>query len=110
MTVSKDARYTIEDRRLIAETPDLRAQILALASAEEVPWHYHTAVTDAFVRFEGPMVVQTRSADGKHEPQAGDSCSVSPNTPHQVAGRNGGRCRFVIVQEVGPYDYIPVED
>jgi quercetin dioxygenase-like cupin family protein len=110
MTDSKDALYTIEDRRLIAETPDLRVQILTLAKAEEVPWHYHTAVTDTFVCLEGPMVVQTRSADGKHELQAGDSCSVSPNTPHQVAGRNGGRCRFVIVQGVGPYDYIPVED
>jgi quercetin dioxygenase-like cupin family protein len=110
MTDSKDARYTIEDRRLIAETPDLRVQILTLANAEEVPWHYHTAVTDTFVCLEGPMVVQTRSADGKHELQAGDSRSVAPNTPHQVAGRNGGRCRFVIVQGVGPYDYIPVED
>jgi hypothetical protein len=31
MTDLKDERYTIEDRQLIAETPDLRVQTLTLA-------------------------------------------------------------------------------
>jgi len=31
-------------------------------------------------------------------------------TAHQVAGKNGGRCRFVIVQGVGTYDYVPLDD
>ena len=110
MTDLKDERYTIEDRQLIAETPDLRIQILTLASDQEVPWHYHTAVMDTFICLEGPMVVKTKTADADHELQAGDNCTVPPNTAHQVAGKNGGRCRFVIVQGVGPYDYILVED
>ncbi len=76
MTKLKGAQYTIEDRRLIAKTPDLRVQILALAST-----NCRREIAVAFRR-----------------------------TPHQVAGRNGGRCRFVIVQGVGPDDYTPVED
>ena len=110
MTDHEDERYAIEDRQLIAETADLRVQILTLADGEEVPWHYHTAVTDTFTCLEGPMVVRTKSADGNHELQVGDSATVAPNTAHQVAGKNGGRCRFVIVQGVGAYDYIPIED
>ena len=110
MTNLKDERYTIEDRQLIAETPDLRVQILTLANGQEVPWHCHTTVTDTFICLEGPMVVKTKTADADHELQPGDSCSVPPNTAHQVAGKNGGRCRFVIVQGVGKYDYIPAED
>ena len=56
------------------------------------------------------MVVKTKTADVDHELQPGDSCTVPPNTAHQVAGKNGGRCRFVIVQGVGKYDYFPTED
>ncbi len=110
MTDLKDERYTIEDRQLIAETPDLRVQILTLANGQEVPWHYHTAVTDTFICLEGPMVVKTKTADVDHELQPGDSCTVPPNMAHQVAGKNSGRCRFVIVQGVGKYDYFPTED
>ncbi len=110
MTDLKDGRYTIEDRQLIAETPDLRVQILTLANGQEVPWHYHTAITDTFICLEGPMVVKTKTADADHELQPGGGCTVPPNTAHQVAGKNDGRCRFVIVQGVGQYDYIAVED
>ena len=110
MTDLEDKRYTIEDRQLIAETPELRVQILTVANGQKVPWHYHTAVTDTFVCLEGPMVVNTRNPDVEHELQAGDSCTTPPNTAHQVAGKNGGRCRFVIVQGVGKYDYFAVEE
>ena len=36
MTDLIDTRYTIEDRQLIAETPDLRVQILTVANNQEV--------------------------------------------------------------------------
>ena len=110
MPDSKDGRYTIEDRQLIAETADLRVQILTLANDQQVPWHYHTEVTDTFTCLEGPMVVKTKTADADHELLPGDTCVVPPNTAHQVAGKNGGRCRFVIVQGVGKYDFTAVEN
>ena len=31
---------------------------------------------------------------------------ASPDTPHWVTGKNDGRCRFVIVQGLGKYDFI----
>jgi hypothetical protein len=27
--------------------------------------------------------------------------------PHYVSGKNGGACRFLIVQGVGKYDFVP---
>ncbi|MEE9208818.1 MAG: cupin domain-containing protein [Kiloniellales bacterium] len=109
MTDLEGERHTIEDRQLIAETTDLRVQILTLANGQDVPWHYHTVVTDSFTCLEGPMVVQTRTGDADHELQPGDTFAVPPKTVHRVAGKNGGRCRFVIVQGIGAYDFIPVE-
>ena len=109
MTELEDERYAIEGRQLIAETPDLRVQILTLAAGQEVPWHYHTAVTDSFICLEGPMVVQTRTGDADHELRPGETFAVAPKTAHRVAGKDGGRCRFGLVQGVGAYDYIPLE-
>jgi hypothetical protein len=37
--------------------------------------------------------------------QVGESFTVPPMTAHTVHGLDGGRCRFVIVQGVGDYDF-----
>jgi quercetin dioxygenase-like cupin family protein len=102
----KTAPYVIEDQLLIAETPELRVQILTLAKGQEVPWHHHSAVTDSFICLDGPMLVRTRSNDGDHALSPGDRCAVPPMVAHQVAGKDGGRCRFVIVQGIGAYDFV----
>lgn len=106
MTDPKDLPYAIEGRQLIAEAPGLRVQILTLGNGEAVPWHYHTEITDTFACLEGPMVVKMPSGD--HVLEAGDTCAVPPNTPHRVCGKDGGRCRFLVVQGVGVHDFIPV--
>jgi quercetin dioxygenase-like cupin family protein len=108
MTKPEDLPYSIEGRELIAETPELRVQILTLADGEEVPWHYHMVITDTFVCLDGPMTVRTKAPSREYELGPGDTCAVPPKTAHQVAGTNGGRCRFVIVQGVGPHDFNPV--
>jgi hypothetical protein len=33
---------------------------------------------------------------------------VPPKTAHYVRGENDGPCRFLIVQGVGVYDFVPV--
>lgn len=76
MTSSKTASYQIEGRQMIAETPELRVQILTLAAGEEVPWHYHTDITDSFVCLDGPMLVETRAPRHDHLLAAGESCEV----------------------------------
>lgn len=108
MTRPEDLPYHINGRQLIAETDDLRVQILTLEPGEEIPWHYHTAVSDTFICLDGPMIVNTRSPDAMHELAIGEAIEVPPHAAHQVTGKSGGHCRFVIVQGVGTHDYIPV--
>ncbi|NQU62027.1 MAG: cupin domain-containing protein [Rhodospirillales bacterium] len=109
MTASKNSGYVIDDRQWIANTPDVRVQILTLGKGQEVPWHYHTDVTDTFFCLDGPMVVNTKDDNEAHELQVGDTYAVPPKTAHQVTGKNWGPCRFLIVQGVGEYDFVPVE-
>lgn len=102
-------RYAIEGRELIAGTEELRVQVLTVGPRQCVPWHHHTRITDTFFCLEGPMVVETRQPNVMHELHIGDRLSVPPGRAHTVYARNGGRCRFVIVQGVGRYDYVPLE-
>jgi len=53
------------------------------------------------------MLVQTREPSATVRLQRGDRAAVPPGRPHRVVGENDGPCRFVIVQGVGTYDYLP---
>lgn len=108
MTAPKDLPYRIADRELIAENHGLRVQILTLANGENIPWHYHSAVSDIFICLEGTTVVETRAPRARHELAPGKHCVVAPRTAHEVTGKDGGGCRFVVVQGVGEHDFIPV--
>jgi len=99
--------YEIRKRELVAEAAGLRVQILTLDAGQCVPWHLHSAIADTFVCLDGPMAVQTRDPAGETVLQPGETCAVPARMPHYVSGKNGGPCRFLIVQGVGKYDFVP---
>jgi quercetin dioxygenase-like cupin family protein len=100
--------YQIAGREIVAEGADLRVRVLTLSAGECIPWHYHSQITDSFVCLEGPMVVETRAPRAIHRLMPGGRCAVPPKTAHYVHGEAGGACRFLVVQGVGVYDFIPV--
>jgi quercetin dioxygenase-like cupin family protein len=108
MEDSSRGSYPVADREIVAEGADLRVTVLTLASGQCVPWHYHSQITDSFVCLDGPMVVETRAPRALHELSPGQRCAVPPKTAHYVHGKNDGPCRFLIVQGVGVYDFVPV--
>jgi quercetin dioxygenase-like cupin family protein len=100
--------YTIANRELVAEGADLRVQVLSLAAGQCVPWHYHSEISDSFVCLEGPMVVETRAPRRVYRLLPGERCAVPPKTAHYVRGEADGPCKFLIVQGIGVYDFVPV--
>jgi quercetin dioxygenase-like cupin family protein len=100
--------YTIAGCELVAEGADLRVQVLSLAAGQCVPWHYHSEISDSFVCLEGPMVVETRAPRHVYLLLPGERCAVPPKTAHYVHGEADGPCKFLIVQGVGVYDFVPV--
>ncbi|MDH5750562.1 MAG: cupin domain-containing protein [Rhodospirillales bacterium] len=109
MTDRKKAPYTIDHRQWIAETPDVRVQILTLGEGQEIPWHYHSTVSDSFTCLDGPMVIAMHGDEPRRELQAGETYAVPAGTPHRVAGKDDGPCRFLVVQGIGTYDFVPVD-
>lgn len=108
MEIRNRGSYEIADRELVAEGADLRVTVLTLTAGQCVPWHYHSQITDSFVCLEGPMVVETRAPRAVHELMPGGRCAVAPNVAHYVHGKDDGPCKFMIVQGVGAYDFMPV--
>jgi quercetin dioxygenase-like cupin family protein len=99
--------YKIKKRERQAAVEGLRVSILTLAAGEEVPWHSHSIIDDDFFCMDGPMQVETRRPDGVQILQPGQTFKVPVGQPHRVTGQNGGPCRFMIMQGVGKYDFVP---
>ena len=110
MEVRTRGNYEIAHHELVAEGTDLRVQVLTLARGQCIPWHYHSEITDAFVCLEGPMVVETRAPRNEYLLTQGQRCAVPPRTAHYVHGQADGPCKFLIVQGVGVYNFVPVDN
>jgi quercetin dioxygenase-like cupin family protein len=100
--------YTVEHREMVAETSDLRMVVLTLAAGQEVPWHWHSNVSDHMICLEGPLVVEMRAPRERLELKPGERCTVPPRRAHRVSGKDGGRAKFAILQGIGTYDFNPV--
>lgn len=102
---TRDLPYTVDDHEIVAATPDLRMVVLTLGAGQEVPWHWHSNVTDNVICLEGPMVVETRAPRERFELKPGERCSVPARRAHRVCGKEGGPCKFAILQGLGTYDF-----
>jgi len=101
--------YATTRRETIAEAPNLRVRLLALGEGQCVPWHYHNNITDTFFCMEGPMQVTTRDPEEAHVLEPGGTFAVAPGVAHLVAGVDDRPCKFIVVQGVGVYDFVPVD-
>ncbi|MDE2227893.1 MAG: cupin domain-containing protein [Alphaproteobacteria bacterium] len=100
--------YVIESVEVLATTPDLRMTVFTVGAGQEIPWHWHSAVSDTYFGMEGVVVVETRAPAARFEIGPGQTGVVPPKRAHRVAGKDGGRCKFAILQGVGTYDFNPV--
>ncbi|MDP6831500.1 MAG: cupin domain-containing protein [Alphaproteobacteria bacterium] len=99
--------YKIKGRERIAVAEDLRVSILTLDAGEEVPWHSHDIIDDDFFCMEGPMQVETRRPDAVQVLNPGETFKAPAGQPHRVTGVDDGPCKFMIVQGVGKYNFVP---
>ncbi len=99
--------YKIKGRERIAVAKDLRVSILTIDAGEEVPWHSHDIIDDDFFCMEGPMQVETRRPDAVTVLNPGETFKVPVGQPHRVTGVDDGPCKFMIVQGMGKYNFVP---
>ncbi len=106
----REGIYKAEARFTLAEAPGLRVRQLSLAAGQCVPWHYHSEITDTFFCMKGPMWVKTRDPDAVFVLEPGETVAIMPGRLHFAAGVELEACQFMVVQGVGTYDYVPLEE
>ena len=104
--------YKVTSRKLVMEGKDMFVKEFTLAPREVVPWHHHTQVSDVFYCVEGDLEIELKDVFTGEARQAlrlkvGDSAKVDPGTAHQPTNVGSGVCRFLLIQGVGEYDYVP---
>jgi quercetin dioxygenase-like cupin family protein len=108
MESKQQPAYDVAGYEVLEETPDLRMIVVTLDAGQEVPWHWHSNISDRFFCMQGPMVVETQAPREVFELNPGDTCMVPPRRAHRTAGKDGGPCKFAALQGVGVYDFNPV--
>jgi quercetin dioxygenase-like cupin family protein len=104
------ANYSVKSVETVVAGADVQARMFTLAPGEVIPWHYHGKSTDHYFVLEGVLSISTREPDIRERTfPVGSSHKIIPGTPHLVANGGNGDCRFLLLQGVGPYDWIPAE-
>lgn len=93
----------------IAKGVDVGVQERTLAPGHEIPWHYHTVITDTTYCLAGMVRIEMLGPAEQVLLAAGDRHAIPPNRPHRITAHGDGACRFLLVQGVGKYDRHPVE-
>lgn len=88
----------------IAKGSDVGVQERTLAPGQEIPWHYHTIITDTTVCVEGTVQIEMLEPSEKILLAVGDNHAVPANRPHRITPHGDRPCRFLLIQGVGKYD------
>lgn len=108
----QSTNFTISSRKLVAKGTDVYVKEFLLAAKEEIPWHSHSNIFDIFYCLEGHLQVgRIEISSGRRQPDieldVGDSAKVDVGTAHRPFNPGPAPCRFISVQGVGEYDYLP---
>jgi quercetin dioxygenase-like cupin family protein len=100
--------YEVERRARHAERPGFRISELQISPTQQVPWHYHSKVQDAFYVIEGQLRLFLREPKEEVRLGPGDTYCVRARRPHLVTNAGDSSATFLVLQGIGEYDYVPL--
>lgn len=102
------ADYTVKSVEPVAVGEDIQVRIFTLAPGEAIPWHFHSHVTDTYFILAGTLSIETRAPSDRQALGAGGRYRIPPKTAHLISNRSAEDASFLLVQGVGPYDFLKV--
>lgn len=108
----QSSAFAVSSRRLIVESSEVLVKEFTLQDQEEVPWHHHSEVFDIFYCLQGRMSIELKDVfSGASLPtlhlSAGESAKVEVGTAHRPFNPGPAPLRFLLIQGVGQYDFLP---
>jgi quercetin dioxygenase-like cupin family protein len=104
---SRKASWSDRRRETVAETASLRVVEWTLGAGDSLPWHHHSQVHDTFYCLEGLIGVDTRLPEQHVILRPGEKYVVPANVVHRPENLGNGTGRFLLIQGLGTYDFIP---
>ena len=108
MSTSKTP-YTIRRKETVARTNGLQVSEMTLGPGDEVPWHSHSTITDTTYCLLGEIEVSFLGGGAPVRLAPGESVRVEPERIHRVRNIGAGEARFLLVQGIGSYDFVPAQ-
>ena len=102
------AGYSVQSVETVAEGSDMQARLFTLGPGEVIPWHFHSAVTDWYFVLAGKLSIETRAPRADLSVPVGESYKIAAKTAHLISNKTDAPCRFLLLQGVGPYDFVKV--
>lgn len=96
-------------RQVVAQTATLRVVEWTLGPGERLPWHHHSEIADTFYCLQGVIGVDTRDPPGQTVLRPGEKFVVGANAVHRPENLGESPARFLLVQGLGTYDFVPAE-
>ena len=100
--------YEVERRAEHAARPGFRITELQISPTQSVPWHLHTNVQDTFYVIDGQLRLFLRDPKEDVRLGPGETYSVRPGRPHLVTNGGSTSATFLVLQGIGPYDFVPL--
>ena len=107
---SKTANYSVKNIETVIVGTDVQARVFTLAPGESIPWHYHKESTDHYFVLEGTLTINSGKPEDTYTLTVGKAHKITPGTPHLIANKSKEDCRFLLLQGVGSYDWIKVNN
>ncbi len=97
------------ESEVIAHSADVRFTLYTLEPGAQIPWHFHSEVTDWYICREGTFAVESQSPNASVTLTVGEMHEMDVRRVHRVVNTGDSACLFALVQGLGKYDFNPVE-
>ena len=99
----------IEQVKNLIDSNGKRVVEVLLPPEADVPWHVHSAVVESCYCLSGQLDFE-REGSELITLHPGEHYEVPVCVPHRLVNRSRSDCRFLIVQNGGYYDFVPLKN
>ncbi|MEE9423380.1 MAG: cupin domain-containing protein [Methylococcales bacterium] len=93
----------------LISTAETRVAEFSLAANQAGEWHYHSAVVEYCYCLDGVIAVEQQGKQSLAL-KPGEKVEIVVGNVHRVCNVEAQPCRYLIIQGVGTYDFLQVEE
>jgi quercetin dioxygenase-like cupin family protein len=93
----------------LISTAETRVAEFSLEANQAGQWHYHSAVGEYCYCLDGVVVIEQQGRQALAL-QPGEKVKIAVGDIHRVCNLVAQSCRYLVIQGVGTYDFLQVDD